>query len=331
MKLISSVDTFGAVDADADTLLEQCFQDHEAYLAAMAHDRFLIIGRKGSGKTAIFKKIIKTSDYNVFTFGHTFRDYPWAHHDPQASQGVPEEDRFTHSWKYLILLTASKILLNNDQSQPWDDQALDAMKRLEDFVVDSYGSRDPDLTQFFTPSRVLRINPSLQLAYEGLQATASLDSVSMSELPRYAQDVNRSILNAVISSLNPDNRYYICFDELDIGFDASDPLYAQRLTGLLIAARDITQASRNFGKKLSTIIFLRDDIYQTLRFEDKNKMSENYVSRIEWDSSRTSWTLKKLMEKRFQITLELESENAWSEVFDEEQDMRGRQKNTTIL
>jgi len=49
------VETFGAVDADTDTLLDQCFEDHEAYQDALHFRRFLLLGRKGSGKTAIFK------------------------------------------------------------------------------------------------------------------------------------------------------------------------------------------------------------------------------------------------------------------------------------
>jgi hypothetical protein len=50
MKTLMDVDELGAVDADADNLLEQCFEDHEAYLNAKSHKKFLIIGRKGSGK-----------------------------------------------------------------------------------------------------------------------------------------------------------------------------------------------------------------------------------------------------------------------------------------
>jgi hypothetical protein len=42
-----------STDADSDDLLDQAFQDHEAYTQAIAHRRPLVIGRKGSGKTCI--------------------------------------------------------------------------------------------------------------------------------------------------------------------------------------------------------------------------------------------------------------------------------------
>ncbi len=164
MKDVGSVESFGGIDADADTLLDECFQDHEAYKAILTHERFLIVGRKGSGKTAIFRKLITTHAHDVFPYGHTFADYPWHYHDLQSTMGVPEEDRYTHSWRYLILLTASKIALNQDNSIPWwSDDALDSMGKLESFVVDSYGSRNPDLTQLFQPEKRLRISPTLKL------------------------------------------------------------------------------------------------------------------------------------------------------------------------
>jgi hypothetical protein len=116
---LATIDDFGGIDADADALLDECFEAHESYVDAKDHRRFLILGRKGAGKTAIFRKLIKSRDDSVFSIGHTFDDYPWHFHDRQAVAGVPAEERFVHSWKYLILITLSKVLLNWDNSQPW--------------------------------------------------------------------------------------------------------------------------------------------------------------------------------------------------------------------
>ena len=50
--ILQDIRDFGGTDADADELLRECFQDHPAFLAARAHARFLVVGRKGSGKAA---------------------------------------------------------------------------------------------------------------------------------------------------------------------------------------------------------------------------------------------------------------------------------------
>lgn len=89
--LLDDIPNFGAVDADEDALLRECFQTHPAYLMAKAHKQWLVLGRKGTGKTAIFKRLITERLPTHFAYGHTFDDYPWEHHDLQAQYGVPEE------------------------------------------------------------------------------------------------------------------------------------------------------------------------------------------------------------------------------------------------
>jgi hypothetical protein len=318
---LTAKSNFGAIDADEDALLRECFQDHAAYLAAKSHTHWLVVGRKGSGKTAIFKRLITERAFDHFAYGHTFDDYPWEHHDLQAQLGVPEERRYFHSWKYLILVSLTKVLLNQDQSQPWDEGSADALEGLENFVVDSYGSRDPDLTQLFSPERELKLKGSLRLGIANVDA----EKITIRELPAHVQEVNSSVQRAAMQALNPERDYYICFDQLDLGFTIDDERYAQRLVGLLLAARDLSRAAREAGKRMSVIVFLRDDIYEMLQFEDKNKITENNVSRVEWNRPGGSLTLKDLMERRFGEVYAGGGTAGWSEVFDEEKQMPSRQ------
>jgi len=327
MKALRGVDNFGGTDADNDDILLQAFEDHEAYLDIIALRRHMIIGKKGSGKTAIFKKIITTKAFDFFSYGHTFSDYPWHYHERQARIGIPDFDKYTHSWKYLILLSAAKIALNQDQSLPFDTSSMEEMLRLESFVVDTYGTRDPDLSQVFTPTKHLKLRPYFELDWRILKAGISPEAVPVTELPTIIQEVNAAFARAVLRCLNPEHKYYIAFDQLDLGFDRDSPEYANRLIGLLLASRDINLAAREAGIKLFVVVFLRDDIYDCLHFEDKNKMTENFVSLIEWDTPRTQKTLKALMERRFSIVLgDAANRNvAWDAVFNEDREMPGHQ------
>ncbi len=318
---LAVIKSFGAIDADADGLLDACFQDHDAYISVREMDSFLILGRKGSGKTAIYKRLVEDQSSNVFPIGYSFDDYPWAHHDLQAEVGVPEERRYIHSWRYLILLGLAKILLNRDQSQPWSEDSADALMRLEAFVVDSYGTRDPDFHQLFSPEKELRIKGRFGVKFADLD----LERVRVRDLPIHIQSVNAAMQEAVLAALNPDVRYYVCFDQLDLGFTTVDPKYSQRLTGLIIAAKDIFVKARTAGKKLNPVILLRDDIYQDLEFEDKNKVTENYTTRVLWSESGSGLTLKSLMESRFTEVLDSPNGVGWEDVFDESREMPSRQ------
>ncbi len=316
------VENFGGIAADVDDLLRECFQDHPAYIAARSGEKFLVIGRKGSGKTAIYQKLLLEKSPNFFSFGHTFEDYPWPHHDLQAQVGVPEERRYVHSWKYLILMTLSKILLNQDQSQPWSEAALEALGPLENFVVDSYGSRDPDVSQLFSPEKELRFKGGLRLPIAALEG----ERVRVRELPLHIQEVNARIQDKVLEVLNPDREYFVCFDQLDLGFTTTDPTYMDQLIGLILAARDIKRAAKKLDKDLSVVIFLRDDIYRLLQFEDKNKLTQTNLAIVEWNTGHDQdSTLQRLMERRFGQVFRGGGSVAWDDVFDETKQMTGRQ------
>lgn len=69
MKLLYDVENFGAIDADTDELLLECFENHNAYLDLVNFKKFLIVGKKGSGKTAIYKKIMSEKEHNLFCVG----------------------------------------------------------------------------------------------------------------------------------------------------------------------------------------------------------------------------------------------------------------------
>jgi len=323
---LEEVRNFGATDADEDALLLHSFEDHPAYVELLSHEKFCIIGRKGSGKTAIFKKIITLKDSDKFSFGHTFKDYPWHHHEKQRGIGVPEEQCYLHAWIYLCLMSLSKILLNIDKSQPYNDQSIESLRKIENFIVDTYGSRDPDVTQIFSPAHKLKFSSELGLDWKIFKASTKIESVQMDQLPAVIQEVNLNLKDAVIGSLNPEISYYVLFDELDLGFTKDKPDYTLRLVGLLLAAKELNAYARANGKKMTIGTFLRDDIYDSIKFEDKNKITENNVSLVFWDHGQRHKTLKGLMEKRFNYIFGGDKPANWEDVFDETHEMTGRQK-----
>ncbi len=321
---LRAVETFGAAEADNDDLLLECFQDHEAYLAARKHEKFLIVGRKGSGKTAIFKKLVSEKSTNHHCHGHSFSDYPWFHHDKQRKTGVPDAECFRYSWEYVILISFAKLILS-DNSTPWSDEALDAMSRLEAFIVDTYGSKSPELNRIFSPETRIKLKPSLTAGWGPIKASISAEQIDIDYLPTVIYEVNDALAEIVIRCLNENLNYHVCFDELDRGFSTESDNYRFRLSGLLIAARDFNRRLRQATKRASVIVFLRDDILRFLNFEDKNKIIEDFSSIIEWDKPSTGHTLKEIMARRFARVLEIDIDSAWDTVFNEEQQMPGRQ------
>lgn len=237
---------------------------------------------------------------------------------------MPEEQCFVHSWMYLCLISLSKLLLNIDHSQPHDENSFIHLERLEKFIIDTYGSRDPDVTQVFSPSIKLRFTGDVGIDWKIFKASSKVESVEMEHLPTLVQEINSNLKNSVIECLNSNISYYVMFDQLDLGLSRSDNNYALRLIGLLLAAKELNNAARNKGKKLTVAVFLRDDIYGYLKFEDKNKITENNMAPVFWDHGPNHRTLKGLMESRFRVVMDSD-EVTWPDLFDEEHQMTGRQ------
>jgi hypothetical protein len=322
------VESFGGVAADDDPILMNAFEEHDAYLSAKEFKTTIIIGRKGSGKTAIFKKITDQSSYNMFSSGFTFRHYPWDHHNLQRQSGVSSEECYRESWIYFICLNAATLVVHDDASTAQISATHEQHSQLRSFLTDSFGSSRPQFNSIFSPQRRFKFGGRFGLPAIGFSA----DTVEAKDLPHFYSQINDFILDTVLRCMNSEHKYYLCFDELDFTFDPANPEYYNRLIGLIRAALYVNRRAKELGKKFSVIIFLRDDIYSTVNFEDKNKIQSPQYKNVSWvqgdyrgASDGEKNTLVGLMEKRFQVVFGTDAAIMWKDVFDEDQQMGGKQ------
>jgi hypothetical protein len=215
---LDSVIDFGGIDADNDPLLDRCFESHKAYLDARSHAKTVILGRKGSGKTAIFRQFRKIDDASTFAAGHVFSDYPWHYHAKQKQIGVPDEHCFVNSWEYLIYITLSKIIFTLDNSQPWSDAAKEQMELLGEFIKDTYGSTNPELNKIFSPTMTVKMKAEFGIDWKIFHGKIPGDVIPMDQLPIVVSEINERLRKAILECANPERHYFVCFDELDLGF-----------------------------------------------------------------------------------------------------------------
>ena len=62
---IKGIDSFGSIDADNESILLDAFEEHEAFVDAIVFKRFLIIGKKGSGKLAGVQSMVGNRSFSV--------------------------------------------------------------------------------------------------------------------------------------------------------------------------------------------------------------------------------------------------------------------------
>ncbi|WP_178022227.1 P-loop ATPase, Sll1717 family [uncultured Paenibacillus sp.] len=315
MGIIENIRDFGAIDAENDDRLFDYFIQSESLKRIMEDKKRVVIGRKGSGKTAIYKFLSK-EDKNKLTAALLFRDYPWKVHDRFANDAVSDRETYVNSWDFLIYVELAKLIVSETEQygfkQKWK------VRRVRKWLKKSWGSVKFNHRETMSPK-------SLEFSFAPSVMGNSLGSISRGDstqrLGSTLGEINKKLLSNILPLLKNDRKYILLFDELDLSYDPSDENYLSRIKGLLLSAYNINSYFQNNNDIVRIYIFLRSDIYEVLDFQDKNKITDNHVEYLNWDpkDENANLSLKKLAAKRIQENITQEDASFsynWGKIFD---------------
>ena len=66
---LTDIEEFGRIDAESEELLAEFFLRTDAYQRIEDQERLVVVGRKGTGKTAIYKILQERVAHYTNTFG----------------------------------------------------------------------------------------------------------------------------------------------------------------------------------------------------------------------------------------------------------------------
>lgn len=326
--LVDEIEDFGSIDAESDSALADYFVRTAAYRRIEQMEHIVVLGRKGTGKTAIYQTLLQraTGLRHTHATGLQFRNYPWQTHAEVENAQVAQVERYLESWQFLILVELAKLALLSPRSIPDSPQARQAIAGVTRFIRTNWGQVQFDFKDTFRKrSYSFTLEPTFAGAKVG---SIRVDTVPREQLAGFLVEVNRWLKQSLNSLLSAEQFYFVLFDDLDRGYDPQDEDYSDRLIGLILAAREVFLWASDLGLQVGPIVFLRSDIYDGLRFPDKNKVTRNLVEPLTWTDHFTGEnSLKLLMDRRIRIMGSLSTGVAdpWSLVFDD-QVMRGTQQ-----
>ena len=272
--------------------------------AIQCGEKAYVIGRKGTGKTAIAQYLLGVKSHEIFASILSFKNFPFNDLYALKNAGFTAPNQYITLWKYLIYCNVARLMSKNQG------------------IASSI--REP-LEKLYKPEPI----EYLQRSVGKWTATDFNFSILGTGAGAKGQRINNDsnwiertqALESIIAEHIDDSKYLILFDELDEDYRYMTEVsryqnFSDLLTGLFKAIQDIKSVFRHTHAQIFPVIFLRDDIYDTLEDPDKTKWDDAKID-LDWTVDR----LKQLLAFRISRTRDPQASSsmhfgdAWSLIF----------------
>lgn len=288
-----------------DPMAENEFQTLGAYYLqtdefgrAIRGEVNLVVGRKGTGKTALFSQVrnkkrenrdnvvvdLKPEGYQLLKLKEEVLDY--------LSAGA-KAHLVVAFWEYLLYLEIAHKLLEKDRVPHLRDPNLfEPYKRLEALYEDTPNVSEGDFSE-----RLLALSQDIAQRYrtEHTEETdVRLMSGQITQL-LHAKPI-KDLQTAISSYLRHKDEVWVLFDNLDKGWSTNGLAHGdiEILRCLIDAARKIERQIRRDSREFHVIVFVRNDVYQLLMEKTADFGKETRAS-LDWDDDEL---LREMLRKR---------------------------------
>lgn len=313
----------GSPEAEAEALpnsrmpLSKVYLDHCNLIDSLANEKFIVVGRKGAGKSAFAEHICGLANSEANLFASFIRQGESnLEHIVQIGVENGHEIEKENLYKWLIFTNILKMFSDNQAAQSSKEYDL-----LKHFLSKNSGYIDireseikelikkqgfdisiEYLKRFFTS----KMNRSLEIRQE---------KAPFYKLIPHLKEVLLKVLTSQAERSN-NNSYVLFFDDLDIVFDANDPSKVNSLVSLLRVSKEINNdffAKNNLDSKV--VILLRDDISKNIssKASDTAKLFSSYSVVINWyqdeyhkGNEETELNIRKFINARINYAFEAE-------------------------
>lgn len=303
--------SWGDVEAKDDPFLEKYFLPVPRFNDVLKGKKRYIIGRKGTGKTAILKKIFLESESkeNWFCNWVSLEDFPINDFNSFRDKSFSVEVQLIPIWRFLILVELCKFIIDDQSAQPGDIVA-DIKQFLNTNFPDGL-SYDKTITTLKNSDSKLTV-PLKWIGIETGQSKGSnvTSSIHFKKVADY--------LTELLKKINSDSSYYLLFDKLDEGYKDNQKNHHPLIISLLKAIQGLyNEFDSEDHPKFKLILALRDDIFSNLVFNDKNKL-DDYILKLNWRSdeeTESNFSIYKLINYRINASLKIPNfDLAWEYV-----------------
>lgn len=226
-----------------------------------------VIGRKGTGKSAIVNKLLKSEDSNSHAIKLSFKNFPFNLLYDCADNDYPQPNQYITIWQLIIYRKLAAMII--------ESKAID--KKIKTTLQKYLDSSDEKTNKLI--KKIDEVSFGISVLGSGFDIGVGKNANTI------AWTAQLELFKEIFKTINLNEKYYLLFDELDEDYkefndDKERKRYISMLTSLFKAIQYIRQAA--VSKNILPIVFLRTDIYSQLTDADKNKWSE-FILELAWD------------------------------------------------
>lgn len=325
----------GAPEAEGDATpnsrvpLLDVYEDYHGLIPQLTHEKFIVVGRKGSGKSAFAEYVWLKAQDEPNLFCHFIRKNDFSLEKIVQignSEGFEVDSEALFKW--IIYTNILKLFAFNEAVSSNKDYEL-----LRQFIKKNSGYvdiREYEIRELIKKHGFeVNIEQFKRFMLRGKfnkQIKERSSRAPFYKLLPHLEEVIVKVLSSEEEKRNQ-NSYVLFFDDLDIGFFISDQLSCDSLVRLIRTCRHVNNDI--FGKKgirAKAVVLIRDDIEHFLssRYADTAKIFSSYSAKINWyqnnytsNYGENDLNIKKLINKRIAYAfksamLKYDDEDPWS-------------------
>lgn len=282
--------------------LKNLFVDELNIADALRDKLFIIIGRKGTGKSAIGAHYILGShqfDKNSTKFVDIIKP-SFGRSVSLRDMGLSCEDEYKYYFQWLIISKLIKLIIDSEQGQCNDE--IKALKRFYNKYFSLFQINDSS-----NGFEMVDLSISVNLLMGKFGASFARSNRRDDKQPQpfylYIPGLFEVIGKVLGMPLFKGFEFTLMFDDLDVGLNLNDEEHCKKLMALIRVVKDFNN-NPTLSANSRVIVFVRDDVKRKLaaRATDMTKIFGSYSFTLNWydnpKKEETTQKLRKLVNRR---------------------------------
>ncbi len=320
---------FGSYDADDDSELVNYFLDDNYVDRIINGNQFFVIGRKGTGKSALcnwFKEQESENGYISSTLN--FYNFPNNALLMLNDEQYQSTNQYRNIWLFMILSELSNLIIKDEKRLENDDKYIEIKSYIKQIYGENLNELHRKVIEVSGKSNgQLKINPLNIGKEKSFLEKYHIDNFENIEL------INNKLKNAIINYIKnyknkleeEDVKFLIQFDNLDSDYSSTPNKenYFNCIISLFKTVYDLNNELFMREKlPIKIIVFYPSDIYDMIHSKDRDSAKwKKRIFEINWNvQSRDDYKngrLRKMVNLRIKNSLnESEYKDYWSLIVD---------------